>query len=95
MIYDIKLPNIQSDNLYDFQKQVNDVLYILSESIGDAVNDISTDNISSELLAKLKAIGADITLDTSKLKSHFISTLVNTTEFKTAVTNIINAQTGG
>lgn len=95
MMYDIKLPNIQADNLIELSKQVNTVLYILSNGIGDALNNISTDNISAELLGKLKAVGIDITLDESKIKSHFVSSVTDSEEFKAAIKTIINTQTGG
>lgn len=95
MMYDVKLPNIQADNLIELSKQVNDVLYILSNGIEDALNNIGTDNISAELSGKLKAVGIDITLDESKIKSHFVSSIIDSEEFKTAIKTIINTQTGG
>ena len=95
MMYDIKLPNIQADSLIELSNQVNTVLYILSNGIGDALNNISTDNISAELLGKLRAVGIDITLDESKIKSHFVSFVIDSEEFKAAIKTIINTQTGG
>ena len=94
MMLTISLSELKADNIQDLTNQLNTLLYIIVDKTSDSVNNISTDNISPELLAKLKAVGVDITLPPTKIQNNFIQSIVNSSEFKNAVQSIISQQGG-
>lgn len=95
MMLSIPLTELRADNLQELIQQLNTLLYILVDKTSDSVNNISTDNISLELLAKLKAVGVDITLPPTKIQDTFVKSIVKSEEFKNAVKDIISSQQGG
>lgn len=60
-MYDIlPFPNITATNIEGLKAQTNDYLIQLKETLEFAITNISTDNLSQDLIGKLNALGADI-----------------------------------
>ena len=101
-MYDIlPFPNITATNVSELAFQTNNYLIQLKETLDFALANISTDNLSQDLIEKLNTLGADIEKSVEERneqiqqvtnKTLSVSDVINSPSFTLAVkNNAINA----
>ena len=97
-MYDIlPFPNIITGSVEEQTAQINNYLIQLKESLEFILTNISTENLSQELIEKLNTLGADIEksnverddqLNQIANKTLSVSDVINSQAFKVALSNV-------
>jgi hypothetical protein len=99
-MYDIlPFPNITATNINDLVAQANNYLMQFKETLEFALTNISTDNLSQDLIEKLNSLGADIEKSIEDRDDQIqqvsnqaitVSDVINSPSFVAAVNNKIS-----
>lgn len=98
-MYDmLPFPNITATNIAEQTAQINNYLIQFKETLEFILTNISTDNLSPELIDKLNGLGADIEKTTEEAteqiqqvsnKAITVSDVINSQAFKSAVDSAV------